>query len=75
MKLTLAQHRKVKGYTQEEMAEMCGVSRSTYINWEAKPEDLTIRKVMLLAHVLGITLEDFLFCPETLQNEESEARV
>jgi|LSQX01.2.fsa_nt_gb transcriptional regulator with XRE-family HTH domain len=36
MKLTLKQARRLKGLTQEQAAELIGVSRRTLINWEMK---------------------------------------
>ena len=36
MKLTLKQARRLKGLTQEQAAELIGVTRRTLINWEMK---------------------------------------
>lgn len=53
--------RVLKGYTQEEVAKLLGISKGTYVNMENKPLELKFKKIKKLALVLGCKAEDFLF--------------
>lgn len=53
--------RILKGYTQEELAKILGISKATYVNMENKPLELKFRKIKKLAEALGCKAEDFLF--------------
>lgn len=61
MSFTMKQWRRLKGYSQKEMAKRCGVFINTYINWEKAPEKLTIEKGHIVANALGISFDDIVF--------------
>lgn len=52
MGLALKQWRLVKGFTQEQMAERCGVHRNTYAAWEENPENVSVKNAKLIAKAL-----------------------
>lgn len=61
MKLTLAQWRRAKNITQEEMAKACGVHINTYRNWERSPTEIKIGNLEILVKQLGIEVSDIDF--------------
>lgn len=60
MKLTLKQWRVIKGYSQEDLAKLIGVSTNTYGSWERDSENITIKNLKIIAEVLEITVEDLI---------------
>ena len=62
----LIQLRKLKGLTQEALAEKVGVTRQAIAKWEAGDSDL--EKCRLLAETFGVTLDD-------LANYEPDAEI
>ena len=50
--------RILKGYTQEEMAKILGVSKATYVNMENKPLNLKLKIIKKLAKELGCKVEE-----------------
>lgn len=50
--------RILKGYTQEEIAKMLGVSKATYVNMENKPLNLNLKRIKKLAKALGCKAEE-----------------
>ena len=50
--------RILKGYTQEEIAKMLGVSKATYVNMENKPLNLKLKRIKKLAKTLGCKVEE-----------------
>lgn len=64
MQLTLKEWRRVKGISQETMAEKCGIHINTYRAWEENPSEIRLGKAQLMADALGIALKD-IFLPET----------
>ena len=61
MALTMKQWRRLKGYSQREMAKRCGVFVNTYFNWEQSPEKLTVEKTHIIADALGVPYNDIIF--------------
>lgn len=49
------------------MAELCDVHINTYRLWEDKPSDIKLGKALDIAKVLGISVEDIIFCPKILR--------
>lgn len=61
----LVQIRKLKGMTQEDIAEKVGVSRQAVAKWESGETSPDLEKSRLLAEVLGVSLDDLVnFEPE-----------
>lgn len=54
----LAQRRKAVGYSQEALAAMLGVDRSTVVRWEAALTEPQPWLRLKLADALGVTVED-----------------
>jgi len=59
--LTIAYYRKLKGYTQQELAEASGLSRTHISNLEAPnmPTSISLEKLFDIADVLGVTVNLF----------------
>ena len=56
----LRQHRKAKGWTQDELAERSGYSRSSIINWENGKRAPRTADIDKLAITLGISPRDLI---------------
>ena len=54
----LVQLRKFRNMTQEDIAEMVGVSRQTIAKWEAGETAPDLEKARILAEVLEVSLDD-----------------
>ena len=52
--------RKARGLTQEQIADILGVSRPTYINIENGKKEPTLSQAEVLAGVFRLNLEDLL---------------
>ena len=64
----LIQLRKLKGLTQEALAETVGVTRQAIAKWEAGDSVPDLEKCRLLAETFGVTLDD-------LANYEPDAEI
>lgn len=51
--------RKQAGYTQQEIAELIGVERSTYAGYETGKATIPIRKMQLLSVIYNVDLNAF----------------
>jgi transcriptional regulator with XRE-family HTH domain len=60
--------RILKGYSQENMAEMLDVSLPTYAEIERGKRDVTISRLEQIAEKLGVTLNDVLSFEERIAN-------
>ena len=54
----LLQMRKMKGFTQEEIAEKVGVTRQAVAKWEAGETVPDLDKCKMLAEVFEVSLDD-----------------
>ncbi|HRP56844.1 helix-turn-helix transcriptional regulator [Agriterribacter sp.] len=57
---TLKILREVKGYKQEEIAEMLGISQNTYSRLERNPHSLTAEQVQKLSEFYDVSIENLL---------------
>lgn len=57
MKTKLKDYRKRTGYSQEEFADLIGVNRGTYRNWEQGVRDFSLEKAVDFADIFGCTLD------------------
>lgn len=48
-----------KGYLQEDVAKLLGVSRQTVCNYEANPNNLTLEKFIKLSQIYDCELDYF----------------
>lgn len=53
----ILKHRKEKGLSQEELAEICSVSRQSVSKWEAGLNMPETEKIMLLAKLFGVSTD------------------
>lgn len=64
MKLVLSKKlkilRKSKGYTQEELAEICEVSRQAYSKWETGENLPDVYKLAKLSEILEVSIEELI---------------
>lgn len=63
MSLTMAEWRRIKKISQDEMAERLGISTMTVRSWEAHPEMIRLGYVPKIAEILGIDAKD-IFLPD-----------
>lgn len=59
MRHWLLQIRKAKGYTQKEVADLCGISRSYYADIEIGTANASGRAAKLIASALGFDMNLF----------------
>lgn len=50
--------RIVRGYSQEELARMVGVSTASVVNWESGDNTPSLSNIVKLADIFGCTLEE-----------------
>ena len=76
-KLTLAEWRRAKNYSQKQLAEAVGVHVNTIIRWEASPEKINLGDAMKIVDFLNLTIDDVDFsCPQTPSKmEQSEVEL
>ncbi|MDE5769808.1 MAG: helix-turn-helix transcriptional regulator [Oscillospiraceae bacterium] len=58
--IAIRRFRRLKGWTQEEFANICGVAKSTVGMWEIgerKPDIITLKKI---ASIFGCTTDELL---------------
>lgn len=60
--------RKQKGWSQEELAERCEVSRQSVSKWESGQSVPDLSKILMLSDIFQVTT-DYLLKEELLQNE------
>lgn len=52
--------RKAKKWTQTDLADKCGVSRNSIVNWETEKREPKIGDIQKLAEVLGVSPNDLI---------------
>lgn len=57
LKISMASARVNAGLTQKQLAEECGVSESTVVNWENGKSHPHIKRLPLLEKAYGIPLD------------------
>jgi len=66
----LKSYRARIGYTQDKMAELLGVSRNTYCEYEVNPQKVKVETLQQIADILKCKLSDFFVVHNvTLSNE------
>lgn len=58
--MKLAKYRKRNGYTQSEIAEILGIPKKTYQNYEREVRDIDSNMLCRLADIYGITLDELM---------------
>ncbi len=54
----LRKFREIKGYSQEEFASLCNISRAYYGRIERGEHSITLEKCALIAQALGVHVSD-----------------
>lgn len=62
-KFTLKELRRAKGFSQNYMAEVCGIHINTYRAWEEKPSEIKLGMAFKIAEKLGVSINDIIFLP------------
>ena len=65
--------RKKNGWSQEELAEKCGVSRQSISKWESNLSTPEISKILLLSELFDVST-DYLLKEDFLPNPEQISR-
>lgn len=55
---SIAHYRKLKGFTQQQLADRLHISRGTVANWETARIEMNVKQVLELCEVLGITSDE-----------------
>ena len=63
MENSLSEHRKLRGFSQQRLADELGVSRQTVISLEKGRYDPSLPLAFRIAKLFGCSIED-LFTPE-----------
>jgi putative transcriptional regulator len=58
---TIREIREEAGLTQQDMADKLGVSRQQYSNYEAHPENVTVKQARSICSILGAAYERVFF--------------
>ena len=64
--------RKIKGISQEELADQIGVSRQTVSKWESEQSSPDIEKVVVMSDYFGVTTDYLLKGIEDLKEERKK---
>ena len=72
----IREHREAAGLRQDQLAEICGVSRQTISNWERNKTLPDIASLKIMAHELGTTIDALVGddVPEIKRRVDAEAR-
>lgn len=60
-RLTMKQVRLIKGYSQQELAEMLGVHKQTVGKWERNANDMPLGKVKKFAEIVQMEMDQIEF--------------
>lgn len=72
MKLTLDAWRRARNVTQETLARACGVHVNTYRVWEQNPGEMRLDKMIKVAEILQIDMNDILLPSDTTETSKTE---
>ena len=61
IKYTLKELRARHNLTQEDMAKALNLTRQAYMNIEKKPERATVDRMMQIARILKVTIDEIFF--------------
>ena len=69
-RMKLVEIRRMRGFSQEYMANKLGCHRMTYAKMEENPQDITMAQANKLADILNVSVNDIIFLYDILQNVE-----
>ena len=61
------------GYTQEKMADLLGVSRTTYCDYEVNPQNVRIEIFKKMADILQCELSDFFVVINVTKSDNNDS--
>ncbi|WIM04706.1 MAG: helix-turn-helix domain-containing protein [Candidatus Nitricoxidivorans perseverans] len=67
--------RREKGFSQEELAELCGLHRTYIGSVERQERNVTLSTLEVLASTLGVTVSELLTKPESPSNGEQMGKL
>lgn len=70
LRMKLDEWRRMRGYSQEYMANKLHCHRNTYAKMEENPQDITIGQADQIAKILDIAVDNIIFLNNNLQNVE-----
>ena len=70
----LKAYRVKMGYTQEKMAEILGITRTTYCDYEVNPSKLNVEKLNNIAQILNCELSSFFVKPNVTESNNFEEK-
>lgn len=70
----LKSYRVKMGYTQENMAELLGITRTTYCDYEVNPSKLNIEKLTNIAQILRCDLSSFFIKPNVTSSNSIQEK-
>lgn len=56
--MKLKEYRENKGYTQQEMADILGITQQAYSNKEVGKRGFNTKELLILQKVLGVNISD-----------------
>ena len=65
--------RKMKGISQEELAEKAGVSRQAVSKWESDQSTPDVEKIIIMSDYFGVTTDYILKGIQTVESKEQKA--
>lgn len=66
--------RKMKGISQEELAEKAGVSRQAVSKWESDQSTPDVEKIIIMSDYFGVTTDYILKGIQTVESKEQKSR-
>ena len=63
MKLKLAEWRRARNITQDEMAKSLNIAKPTYVRWEKRPELIPVTSAFKIAEIFDVEITNILFLP------------
>ena len=63
----ITQLRKIRGYSQEEIAQKLGISRQTYIKMENDEKNISVSQLEALSNIYGVTTEELMYNQQNLE--------
>lgn len=61
MGLTPKQARLLRDLTQQEVADLLGVHRQTYMKWENRPDEIPVGKAKEFSKIVGVSVDNIFF--------------
>ncbi len=72
MAYTIKQARRLRDFTQDEMAELLGVSRYIYLSYEKRPSTIPIGMAQKFCSIVNLSIDDIFFADEFTESEGDE---